>query len=233
MDSSTPLPSVRTPVERTPAVRRSHGGQLSRRLAGGGTDGNRQLTAITGTILIVLLAVVGVTILRIGQLLSLHLFVGLLLIGPVALKLGSTGYRFARYYTHDPAYRRVGPPVAPLRLIAPIVVLSTVLVMVSGLVLLFNGPSDRGQWLLIHKASFIVWVLFTSLHLLGHLPSLPSSLHAVGRAKENLPGLQPGGAGRWVAVLGALVGGVVLAIVLIPDFAAWTAHGAALHHHHN
>ena len=102
----------------------------------------------------------------------MHLFVGLLLLGPVALKLGSTGYRFTRYYTHDKAYRRAGPPVPVLRLIAPIVVLSTVGVFASGLVLLLAGPSSRGQWLLIHKASFIVWVAVTAVHVLGHLPGI-------------------------------------------------------------
>jgi hypothetical protein len=39
-----------------------------------------------------------VTIVGIGQLLNVHLFLGMLLIGPVALKMGSTGYRFVRYY---------------------------------------------------------------------------------------------------------------------------------------
>ena len=58
-----------------------------------------------GALLFVLLAVLGVTILRIGQLMWLHLFLGLLLIGPLALKLASTGYRFARYYTGQPSYR--------------------------------------------------------------------------------------------------------------------------------
>ena len=72
-------------------------------LTGGGTNGNEQLTAVTGVVLIVLLAVLGLTILRIHQLISVHLFVGLLLLGPVAVKMGSTGYRFLRYYTHDPA----------------------------------------------------------------------------------------------------------------------------------
>jgi hypothetical protein len=33
-------------------------------------------------------------------------------------------------------------------------------------------------------------------------------------------------AGRWIALAGALVGGAVLAVVLIPDFAPWTAHTA-------
>jgi hypothetical protein len=234
---STPLPGARHPADRAPAAPRSRGRHLSRRLesprlTGGGTDGNRQLTAITGTMLLVLLAVIGVTILQIGQLISVHLFVGLLLIGPVALKLASTGYRFARYYSQNQAYRREGPPVTPLRVIAPLVIASTVLVFASGLVLLAVGPAHRGQWVLIHKVSFIVWAGFTSLHVLGHLPSLPASLRAVRRAKPDLPGLEPGGAGRWIAILGALVGGLVLAIVLIPDFAAWTTHGAALHHHH-
>jgi len=78
-------------------------------LHGGGPDGNEQLTATTGVILVALLAVLGVTILRVQQLISVHLFVGLLLLGPVALKMASTGYRFVRYYTHSDAYRRKGP----------------------------------------------------------------------------------------------------------------------------
>ena len=44
-----------------------------------------------------LLAVIGVTIPELRQLISVHLFVGLLLLGPVALKMVSTGYRFVRY----------------------------------------------------------------------------------------------------------------------------------------
>jgi hypothetical protein len=44
------------------------------------TSGNERLTAVTGAALLVLLAVIGVTIVRIGQLLSVHLFVGILVI---------------------------------------------------------------------------------------------------------------------------------------------------------
>lgn len=130
----------------------------------------------TGLLLIVLLAVIGVTILRIGQLISLHLFVGFLVMGPVAVKMASTGYRFVRYYTHNLAYRRKGPPELILRLIAPVVVISTVIVFASGIVLMFDGPHDRSQWLLIHKASFFVWGAFTALHVLGHLSSVGASL---------------------------------------------------------
>jgi hypothetical protein len=202
-------------------------------MTGGGPAGNEQLTSITGTILLVLLAAVGVTIVWIGQLLWLHLFIGLVLIGPVTLKLSSTGYRFVRYYTRNPSYRRKGPPEIALRLIAPIVVLTTLVVFVTGVVLLFVGPADRGQLVLIHKVSFIVWVAFTSLHLLGHLPHMPASLRAVRRANPGLPGQQLGSAGRWISIASAIVGGLVLAIVLIPDFSIWTAHTALLHHHHH
>ena len=54
----------------------------------------------------------------------------------------------------------------------------------------------------------------------------------IGRqGREQLEGAAPGAAGRWIAIAGALVAGLVLAIVLIPDFAAWTAHGVIGHHH--
>ncbi len=205
-----------------------------RALSGGGPEGNEQLTATVGVLLIVLLAVIGVTILRIGQLISVHLFVGLLLIGPVAMKMASTGYRFARYYIGDPVYRRKGPPEIGLRLIAPVVVLTTVVVFVSGVLLMFNGPNGRGELLTIHKVSFIVWGMFMAFHVLGHLPGLPASLRAARSTRTGIEDrrLAPGAAGRRIALAGPLVAGLVLAIVLIPDFASWTSHTAFLHHHH-
>ena len=198
-------------------------------LSAGGTDGNEQLTTLTGVLLIGLLAVIGLTILRIGQLISVHLFVGLLLLGPVAVKLASTGYRFVRYYIGNPAYRQQGAPELVLRLIAPIVVLTTVIVFVSGIVLMFDGPQNRGQWLTIHKASFIVWGVFIAAHVLGHLPGVGGVLRATAPTGGERT---PGSAGRWITIAGGIVGGVVLAILLIPQFAPWTAHGAFLHHHH-
>ena len=206
--------------------------ERGRWLLGGGTAGNEQLTATVGVVLLILLAVIGVTILRVHQLISVHLFVGLLLIGPVALKVASTGYRFTRYYTHDPAYRRAGPPLPVLRIIAPVVVLSTVVVFVSGLILLFNGPQDRGQFVLIHKASFIVWLVFTSLHVLGHLPGLPAHLRATRETRDAVVGSEPGGGGRTIALAGSLVAGVMLALMLLPRYGAWTAANAFLHHAH-
>jgi hypothetical protein len=200
-------------------------------LTGGGTDGNEQLTTVTGMILIVLLAVIGFTIPQLRQFVSVHLFVGMLLIGPVLLKMASTGYRFLRYYTGNVEYRRKGPPDTALRLIGPIVVLSTIAVFATGVVLLILGPSHRNPWVELHKLTFIVWVVFMSLHVLMHLPAVARALGIGREGHEQLAGAAPGAAGRWIAIAGALVAGLVLAIVLIPDFSAWTAHGAFVQHH--
>jgi hypothetical protein len=204
------------------------------RLTGGGTDGNERLTAATGVLLLVLLAVLGVTILRIGQLLWLHLFVGMLLIGPVLLKLASTGYRFARYYTANPPYRRKGPPARPMRLLAPLVVLSTVVVFGSGVVLLIAGPSSRSTLFPIHKLSFFAWLAFTGLHVLGHLADLPAPLRADYGGGKGLAGLwsrQPGRDGRVLSLAGMLVAGLVLAVLVIPEFGPWVNGFHGFHHH--
>lgn len=192
---------------------------------------------VTGTALFILLAALGVTILRIRQLLWVHLFLGLLLIGPVALKLASTGYRFARYYTHEPRYRRKGPPAPVLRLLAPWVVLTTVVVFASGLALLLLGPGSRSSLLLIHKVSFIVWLAVTAVHVLGHLPEI-LRIFATGsdtrRAifanverglPSNGPTARPGRGGRALSLTTALLSGLALALLLIPQYGVW------LHYH--
>lgn len=201
-------------------------------LTGGGPDGNEHLTAINGAVLIVLLAVIGFTIPQLRQFIWLHLFIGMLLFGPVVLKMASTGYRFVRYYTGSVVYRLKGPPELILRLMGPVVVVSTLAVFATGVVLLIVGPQHRDPWLLLHKVSFIVWVVFMSLHVLGHLPAIARAF-GIGPRREEEPGeAGRGAAGRWIALSGALVAGAVLAIVLIPEFSAWTAHGVFVHHHH-
>jgi hypothetical protein len=204
------------------------------RLTGGGTDGNERLTAATGVVLLVLLAVLGVTILRIGQLLWLHLFVGMLLIGPVLLKMTSTGYRFVRYYTSNPAYRRKGPPAAPMRRLAPLVVISTVVVFSSGVALLLAGPGSRSTLFPIHKLSFFAWLALTGLHVLGHLADLPAPLRADYGGGKGLAGLssrQPGRDGRVLSLAGMLVAGLILAVLVIPEFGPWVNGFHGFHHH--
>jgi hypothetical protein len=225
-------------------------------LRAGGTEGNERLTVQTGAVLLLGLAVLGVTIVRIGQLTWLHLFLGLLLVGPVLLKMASTGYRFTRYYTHDAAYLRKGPPPLALRVLGPLVVLSTLAVFATGVVLLLLGPSSRSTWLLLHKVAFFVWLAAMALHVLGHLPELRRGLIA-GRAERaeilaaasgspaeqpargsrialagySLAARMPGSAGRGLSLAGALGAGLILALALMPHFGAWVGSHHSLHDH--
>jgi hypothetical protein len=208
----------------TPASRK----QPLQRLVAGGIAGNERLTAATGILLILLLAALGVTILRIGQLISAHLFIGLLLIPPVTLKMASTGYRFVRYYTANPTYRKRGAPAMPLRLLAPLVVIFTVTVFATGVALLIVGPSSSGTLRLAHKVSFFLWLAVTAIHVIGHLPDLQRTFLARHRGRLEYNPYAAGRAGRAISLLGALIAGLVLALLLIPHFGVWSA----FHHHH-
>jgi hypothetical protein len=86
--------------------------QIRETLAAGRASpaGNERLTAMTGAVLLVLFVAECLTLLNIGNLLTLHVFLGMLLLGPVGLKIGSTLWRFTRYYTGSAAYVRRGPP---------------------------------------------------------------------------------------------------------------------------
>ena len=133
----------------------------------GGAAGNVRLTSLIGVVLLVLLAVEGATIPAIHRLLSVHVFVGMLLLGPVAAKLGSTGYRFVRYYTRGVEYVRLGPPAPLMRvLVAPLLVLSTLSLFGSGVALL--AVPHGGLVLGLHKASFVVWFGAMSVHVLAY-----------------------------------------------------------------
>ena len=103
------------------------------------TEGNEILTSATAVVLTLLLLAEGVTIVLIGDLLSAHMFIGMALIPPVLLKLGSTGYRFARYYAGARIYREKGPPPLLLRLLAPLLVITTITIFATGVVLLLSG----------------------------------------------------------------------------------------------
>jgi hypothetical protein len=177
-----------------------------RRLLIGGSAANEHLTAIVASVLILLLTVEGATILQIRSLLTVHAFVGMLLIPVVAMKLTSTGWRAFRYYSHADDYVLRGPPNVVLRvLIAPVVVLSTLVLFGTGVALLALDQA-HGTLVGLHKASFIVWVGATALHAVAHLRRLVRVL--AGR----LPGL-----GMRLALVGVTVtAGVALAVATLP-----------------
>ena len=107
--------------------------------------GNARITGGTAAMLLVLLAVEGATIPLIGSLRGPHIFIGMLLIPPVLLKLGSTGWRFARYYAGDRRYRRKGPPAMAMRLLAPGVILATLALFATGVMLLVRRSGEPAR----------------------------------------------------------------------------------------
>lgn len=182
----------------------------------GGSEGNRRLTGATAAVLLVLLAAEGVTLLAIRPLVSAHVFIGMLLLPPVALKLASTGHRFVRYYTGHGAYRADGPPHPLLRLLGPVVVLATAALFASGVGLVVLGPGG-GAVLGLHKASFVVWFAAMGAHVLAHVVRVPRLASADWRRHEALPGAA---LRRWL-LAGSLVAGLILAVATVHLAGPW------------
>jgi hypothetical protein len=189
-----------------------------------GPERNARLTALTGAVLLVLLAVEGVTLLSLRTLLSWHIFVGVLVIPVVLLKLGTTGYRFYRYYTHRPDYVQAGPPQLLLRLLGPVVILTTVAVLATGVALIVVGPG-RGLMLNLHKASFVVWLAALGAHVLGHLGRLQVALRGDLSSPDRLGGSRR----RLLLVAAAVAVGAIAAVAVYPQAASWL-HWVRLDH---
>jgi hypothetical protein len=181
------------------------------RMRTGGVEGNERLTGATAVVLLVLLAVEGVTILSLRSLLPVHVLVGMLLIPPVALKLGSTGYRFMRYYQRRREYAAKGPPHPAMRLlVAPALILSTIGVLGTGVAMIAFGP--RGMIVGLHKASFVVWAWAFGIHVIVYLRRLPRLLR-FGRVT--------GTRLRAATIALSLVAGVALAAGTFPLARPW------------
>lgn len=187
--------------------------------------GNTRLTALTGTVLLLLFAVQGFTLLSVRQFITIHVFVGLLLIGPVCLKIATTVYRFARYYGGDRTYRQEPRPHNVLRIVGPAVVVTSVWLLASGVALAAFGRRWEGlPMLLIHQVAFWCWVSVMTLHVLGRVWRLP---RLVGPELGMTAGQETrvaGGALRWAALAVALATGLALAFAGVHLAAGWGWH---------
>ena len=179
---------------------------MRKRLLPGGSGGNEQLTAIVGSLLVVLLAVETATLLDLGAFLTVHAFLGMLIVPVVVLKLGSTGWRLARYYLGGEEYVRRGPPHIFLRaLVAPLVVVSTAVLFATGIALLVAGQT-HGTLVGLHKASFILWVPAVGVHVLTRIPRL------FGALRRRLDGT----AARLALAGAAVIAGLAVATLTLP-----------------
>jgi hypothetical protein len=187
----------------------------------GGAEGNEILTSTAAIVLVGLLVGEGITIVHMHGLLSAHMFIGLVLIPPVALKLGSTGYRMISYYAGSRPYRAKGPPLLPLRLMAPVLVASTIAVLASGVLLLAMGHKSSAA-LTVHKLSFIVFGVVLAVHFLAYVPRVARSMRADWTAARRYA--VPGAGVRGMLVAAAVGGGAALALALLPAIHAYGGH---------
>lgn len=197
--------------------------RIARRFPGG-PNGNRNLTALLGAVLLAgILVELATLLLGLQHTLAIHIAVGVALIPLVLLKLASTGWRMIRYYTHAPAYRAQGPPRPLLRGIAPLLVGSTLALLASGVGLVLAGPQAH-FFRALHSASFALFLLLIGVHALAHLPKL----HRFALADWISGRRTHGHALRRSLVAFAVVTGGSLAVVAAQSAAPWLH---AIQHH--
>jgi hypothetical protein len=183
-------------------------------------DGNERLTATVGLVLIVLTLIeLGTIVFGLGQVLSLHVFIGLVLIPPVLLKLASTGWRFTRYYARHEAYRLKGAPQIEMRLLAPLLVAATVVLFVSGVAMGVLHGQGLSLARRLHGPASVAWMIILGLHVLYYLKrALISSKEDVTAAtRAHVPGARA----RGYLVAFAIVTGVVAGLATLPVDHHW------------
>ncbi|MEO6879816.1 MAG: hypothetical protein ABI181_02560 [Mycobacteriaceae bacterium] len=204
----------------------------------GGPAGNAQLTAWLGLALLLVSVAELVTLLDVTGLISWHIVIGTLLVPPALAKTASTGWRILRYYTGNRAYRQAGPPPLLLRLLGPLVVLTTLAVLGSGLTLIAVGPDttftplltvfgQRISWLTLHQATFIAWGVATGLHVLAR--TVPAARLAL--ASQSRQGRVAGTLARNLGLLTTVIVAVLAAIIILRWSGSWT--GGDLHRFHH
>ena len=189
----------------------------------GGPAGNRVLTAWTGLLLLALIIVELVTVLDVRGMISWHIVVGTLLVPLALLKTASTSWRVVRYYTGHPVYREAGPPPTLLRWLGPLVVISTLGLLGTGLGLIAVGQRSGRQpfalgldLLTLHQALFIVFGVVTGLHLLARIvPAVRLSVNKVAGAQV------PAVSARLGLIALAVVAAVITAALVLGAAGDW------------
>ena len=186
----------------------------SRYIGDPAVEANARLTGYAAVVLLLPLAAEVVTGARPGLL--AHALLGFFLVPPVLLKLGSVGYRFARYYLRDPRYRAGGPPDLAMRLLAPVLVLLTVTLFATGIELWLFGFAFGNEWLIWHKASFVLWFLAMTVHVAAYARRAPAL--ALADSRDPMKGAFE----RRSLVVGSLLFGIALVIAMLPFASPFT-----------
>lgn len=182
--------------------------------------GNERLTAAVGMLVLAPIVVeVATVLLGVHTFMSLHVFVGLALIPAVLLKLASTAWRFARYYSRSRPYVELGPPQLVMRLLAPLFVAATVALFGSGVAMGILHGSGLQLARRVHGPASAIWLALLGLHVLVYLE------RALRRASADvLPAKRPyarGAAVRICLVAVVVICGVALGWATVPAQHRW------------
>ncbi len=202
----------------------------------GGPAGNALLTAWTALVLLVLSIAELLTLFDVTGLISWHVALGALLVPPAVMKTASTGWRMVSYYLDRTPYRQGGAPPILLRLLGPLVVVSTLGLLGTGVVLVLLGQDRSHQnlvallgfrvdWVTAHQGFFAVWAAAVGLHLLARIvPALKATV---------VPGSGAVVPGRWTRALwfvAMAASAAALAVVLVHADGSWASfHGFGDH----
>jgi hypothetical protein len=181
------------------------------------------MTALAGVVLLVLIIAEIVIAANMHALMPVHIFVGVLLIFPLLVKIGSTSYRFLSYYTHSPAFTQKGPPRLEMRLLAPLLLIASLSLVISGITLALLSPTNAlSVWVLrLHALSVICWLPLLAIHVGAHIWRVPRLIIADWRKRHT--SRVPGRNWRYSLNIVALLVGTGVAVLLLPHTASWVA----------
>lgn len=192
----------------------------------GGAAGNLRITAWTGILLLILLFLEGLTLVSIKHFIQWHIILGILMIPPTLLKIATTFWRFARYYSGSKQYKIAGHPPLILRVLGPFMIISTLSVLATGVALVVLGPIKSLDSLItivgisismmtLHQATFIIWFVVTTLHVLGRtIPAIQNTFLQLG-------GKIAGWGFRGIAISLAIVVGAMASVFVLDTTTSW------------
>jgi hypothetical protein len=145
----------------------------------------------------------------------------------VQLKIAGTGWRFARYYTRNQAYRMKGTPELVMRMLAPLLVLMTIVLFGSGVAMGLTHGRALEIARRLHGPAAFLWTVIVAVHVLVYLRRAIRSTAAdiVPATRRETEGAKA----RAFILAAVIVGGFVLGAATLPAQRQWL-HLPSRHH---
>jgi hypothetical protein len=110
------------------------------------------------------------------------------------------------------------------RVLGPVLVITSVGVLGTGVLLAFSGPA--GAWGKLHQLFFYLWLIVVIIHVVHYLPKLPQLL--ASHPAERVLRAAAGSRTRWLLLAGSVIAGLVLAVLTYHLRARWGSWGGSI-----